>query len=70
LPDSAHGAVTFFRMPPVAVSSSVLRAQLVDIARMSGRTGSADAHPHDEYLAQLVPAAVLDYIADHGLYQL
>lgn len=68
LPDAAHGTVTFFRMPPVAVSSSVLRAQLVDSARTDGRPSTFDGRRNDDRLIGLVPPAVLDYIAAHDLY--
>jgi nicotinate-nucleotide adenylyltransferase len=53
LPDAPSGSVVFFRMPPVAVSATALRAQL-------GR---------GERPAELLPAPVLDYIESHSLYR-
>lgn len=53
LPDAPAGAIAFFRMPPVAVSATALRAQL-------GR---------GERPAGLSPPAVLDYIETNGLYR-
>jgi nicotinate-nucleotide adenylyltransferase len=53
LPDAPSGTIAFFRMPPVAVSATALRAQL-------GR---------GERPAGLSPPAVLDYIETNGLYR-
>jgi len=53
LPDAPAGGIVFFRMPAVAVSSTVLREQLA----------RGDRPP------ELVPAAVLDYIDSHALYR-
>ena len=53
LPDAPSGAIVFFRMPMVAVSATALRAQL----------------ERGERPAELLPPAVLDYIARKGLYR-
>ncbi len=53
LPDTPCGAIVFFRMPPVPVSATVLRAHLARKEPVSG----------------LTPPSVLDYIAAHGLYR-
>jgi nicotinate-nucleotide adenylyltransferase len=52
LPDRPAGSIVFFRMPAVAVSATVLRAQIARGEPVSG----------------LTPATVLDYIAVHSLY--
>jgi nicotinate-nucleotide adenylyltransferase len=52
LPDEPAGSIVFFVMPPVPVSATVLRERL-----------AAGERP-----AELVPAAVLDYIESHRLY--
>ena len=52
LPDAPAGSIVLFRMPPVPVSATALRAQLAASARPDG----------------LVPPAVLDYIDRHRLY--
>ena len=52
LPDAPAGSIVLFRMPPVPVSATALRAQLAASARPDG----------------LVPLAVLDYIDRHRLY--
>jgi nicotinate-nucleotide adenylyltransferase len=53
LPDAPAGSIVLFRMPPVAVSATGLRAQLArgDVPR------------------ELLPPGVADYIARHGLYR-
>jgi nicotinate-nucleotide adenylyltransferase len=53
LPDAPAGTIAFFRMPPVAVSATALRAQLARGERPAG----------------LSPPAVLDYIETNGLYR-
>jgi nicotinate-nucleotide adenylyltransferase len=53
LPDEPCGSIVFFRMPPVPVSSTVLRQQLAEGARP----------------VELLPMGVLDYIDRHGLYR-
>ena len=53
LPDAPSGAIVFFRMPPVPVSSTVLR----------------DSLARGDAAAELLPPAVLDYIRLHHLYQ-
>lgn len=52
LPDAPAGGITFFRMPPVPVSATAVRAQLAASGRPDG----------------LVPPSVLDYIERHRLY--
>ena len=52
LPDAASGAIVFFRMPPVPVSATGLRAALARGERPS----------------ELLPAGVLDYIDRYHLY--
>ena len=52
LPDTSAGSIVFFNMPPVPVSSSGIRAQLV-----------AGDRP-----AELLPPGVLDYIERNHLY--
>ncbi len=51
--DEAAGSIVFFRMPPVPVSATALRA----------------AFARGERPVELLPAAVLDYIEHHHLYQ-
>ena len=53
LPDAPAGKIVFFRMPPVPVSGTALRARL-----------AAGERP-----AELVPAPVLDYIDQQHLYR-
>lgn len=53
LPDAPAGSIVFFRMAPVAVSATLLRAALA----------------RDEQAAELLPAPVLDYIRRNHLYQ-
>ena len=53
LPDAPAGSIVTFRMPPVPVSATALRAQL------------ARGEPADG----LSPPAVLDYIGSHRLYR-
>lgn len=53
LPDAPCGAIVFFRMPPVAVSASALRAQLA----------------RGERPLELLPPGVLAYIDRHRLYR-
>lgn len=53
LPDAPAGAIVFFRMPVVPVSGTVLRRRLAE----------------GERPAELVPAPVLAYIDQHGLYR-
>lgn len=53
LPDAPAGAIVFFKMPPVPVSATALRARL-----------AAGERP-----AELVPPGVLDYIDRNGLYR-
>lgn len=53
LPDAPSGAIVFFRMPPVAVSASALRAQLA----------------RGERPLELLPAGILAYIERHRLYR-
>ena len=53
LPDEPAGSIVFFKMPPVPVSATALRAGLARGER-----------PHE-----LVPPAVLDYIETHRLYR-
>lgn len=53
LPDEPAGSIVLFRMPPVPVSATALRAQLAGSVRPDG----------------LVPPAVLDYIDRHRLYR-
>ena len=53
LPDTPSGSIVLFRMPPVPVSATALRAQL------------ARGEPADG----LSPPAVLDYIGSHRLYR-
>lgn len=53
LPEAPAGAIVFFRMPPVPVSASALRAALA----------------RGERPAELLPAPVLEYIDRHRLYQ-
>lgn len=53
LPDAPAGAIVFFRMPPVPVSASVLRAQLA----------------RGERPRELLPPEVLAYIERHRLYR-
>ena len=52
LPDAPAGSIVFFRMPPVPVSATAIRAQLASKQRPDG----------------LVPPSVLDYIDQHHLY--
>lgn len=52
LPDAPAGSIVFFRMPPVPVSATAVRAQLAARQRPDG----------------LVPPSVLDYIDRHHLY--
>lgn len=51
--DEAAGSIVFFRMPPVPVSATALRA----------------AFSRGERPVELLPARVLDYIEHHHLYQ-
>lgn len=53
LPDAPAGAIVFFRMPPVPVSATALRASLA----------------RGERPAELLPAPVLDYIDRLHLYR-
>ena len=53
LPDTPAGAIVFFRMPPVPVSATELRAALA----------------RGEHPVELLPVPVLDYIALHNLYR-
>ena len=53
LPDAPAGSIVFFRMPPVPVSATALRAALA----------------RGDRPAELLPAPVLDYIERHHLYQ-
>lgn len=53
LGDAPSGSIVFFRMPMVPVSATVLRRQLAQ----------------GQDVAALVPAAVLAYIHNHGLYR-
>lgn len=53
LPEAPAGAIVFFRMPPVPVSASALRAALA----------------RGERPTELLPAPVLEYIDRHYLYQ-
>ncbi len=53
LPDAPAGNIVLFRMPPVAVSATVLRAQLA----------------RGEMPRELLPPGVPEYIASHGLYR-
>ncbi len=53
LPDAPSGAIVFFRMPPVPISGTALRARLA----------------RGERPAELLPPAVLDYIDRHRLYR-
>ncbi len=53
LPDAPAGAIVLFGMPPVPVSATALRAAIARGERPS----------------ELVPSAVLDYIALHQLYR-
>lgn len=53
LPDAPSGAIVWFTMAPVPVSATALRARLA----------------RGERPAELLPAAVLDYIERHRLYR-
>ena len=53
LPDAPAGTIVFFRMPPVPVSATALRAALA----------------RGERPAELLPPGVLDYIDRHRLYR-
>jgi nicotinate-nucleotide adenylyltransferase len=53
LPDTPAGNIVLFRMPPVAVSATVLRLQLA----------------RGEMPRELLPPGVAEYIASHGLYR-
>lgn len=53
LPDAPGGNIVLFRMPPVAVSATVLRRQLA----------------HGEMPRELLPPGVPEYIESRGLYR-
>jgi nicotinate-nucleotide adenylyltransferase len=57
LPDAPSGTIVFFRMPPVAVSSTQLRMAL------------KAKSPQTALVANLLPKGVFQYITEHQLYQ-
>jgi nicotinate-nucleotide adenylyltransferase len=57
LSDSAAGSLVYFRMPPVAVSSTALRMAL-----------KANS-PQTALVSHLLPAGVFKYIGEHKLYK-
>jgi nicotinate-nucleotide adenylyltransferase len=57
LSDSAAGSLVYFRMPPVAVSSTALRMAL-----------KANS-PQTALVSHLLPAGVFKYICEHQLYK-
>ncbi len=66
LPQTPNGSIVLFSMPPVAVSSTVLRKQLssIDINQSHGNA----SNPLREAANVLLPTGVLQYINQHCLY--
>jgi nicotinate-nucleotide adenylyltransferase len=66
LPQTPNGSIVLFSMPPVAVSSTVLRKQLssIDLDQSQGNA----SNPLRDAASFLLPPGVLHYINQHRLY--